>query len=90
MALVVAWAEEYTQASRDQAPWAAGTPPDDIYLPQPNEMELAISQARTQDVLERYRSHTLDLRDQGKITVEEQAHLSALIEDCLDDLVGGI
>jgi hypothetical protein len=53
-------------------------------------MELAISQARTQDVLERYRSHTLDLRDQGKITVEEQAHLSALIEDCLDDLVGGI
>jgi hypothetical protein len=87
---VVAWAEEYTQASRDQAPGAAGTPKDDIYLPQPNEMELAISQARTQDVLERYRSHTLDLRDQGKITVEEQAHLSALIEDRLDDLVGGI
>jgi hypothetical protein len=88
-ASVVAWAEEYTAASREQAP-AAGTPRDDIYLPQPDEMELAISQARTQDVLERYRSHTFDLRDQGKITVEEQAHLSALIEDRLDDLVGGI
>jgi hypothetical protein len=53
-------------------------------------MEAAISTARTQDVLEAYRSHSLDLRDAGKITVEEQAHLSALIEDALDALVGGI
>jgi hypothetical protein len=86
---VLAWAEEYTAASRSeqQQPAPAG-PPKDLYLPQPNEMELAISQARTQDVLEAYRSHSLDLRDQGKITVEEQAHLSALIEDALDALVG--
>jgi hypothetical protein len=86
---VLAWAEEYTQASREEQPAPAGSPKD-LYLPQPHEMEAAISTARTQDVLEAYRSHSLDLRDAGKITVEEQAHLSALIEDALDALVGGI
>ena len=87
---VLAWAEEYTQASREDNPAPLATPRDDIYLPQADEMELAISQARTQDVLEAYRSHSLDLRDQGKLSVEQQAQLSALIEDRLDDLVGGI
>jgi hypothetical protein len=84
---VLAWAEEYTAASREEQPAPAG-PPSDLYRPQPSEMEVAISQARTQDVLEFLRSHSLDLRDQGKITVEEQARLSALIEDALDALVG--
>jgi hypothetical protein len=53
-------------------------------------MELAIAQARTPELLEAYRAHSLDLRDKGKITVEEQAHVSGLVEDRLDDLVGGI
>jgi hypothetical protein len=30
------------------------------------------------------------LHDQGKLTVEQQAQLSALIEDRLDDLGGGL
>jgi hypothetical protein len=86
---VQAWAKEYTVIQQDEKAAPAG-PPSDLYRPQPDEMELAISQARTQDVLEFLRSHSLDLRDRGDITVEEQAHLAALIEDRLDDLVGGI
>jgi hypothetical protein len=85
---VQAWAEEYTLASREDQAAPATTSRDDLYRPQPDEMELAIAQARTQDECEFLRSHSLDLRDQGKITVEEQVHLSALIEDRLDDLSG--
>lgn len=87
---VQAWAEDYTMSSREEQAAPAATPKDEFYLPQPGEMELAISQARRPELLEAYRAHSLDLRDKGKITVEEQAHLSALIEDALDDLVGGI
>jgi hypothetical protein len=90
---VVAWAEEYAASGHSEEEQAASqraSQPSDLYLPQPGEMELAISQARTQDVLEAYRSYILDLRERGEIPMQEQVRLSGLIEDRLDALVGAI